>query len=292
MIDEVTLVSMDDETPHGAANKRPIVVKLGGNAVASDTLSAVADDVAWFVNHGQRVVLVHGGGPQVSAVQRRLRQKPRIVSGRRVTNAATLQTLKMVVGGQLNIDVCAGLLAAGVDAVGLTGASALTLQAVRRPPTVITGAGNAPIDLGLVGDVVALNQRLLGLLLDAGYVPVLACIGASADGSLYNINADVVANRVAVELGAHALVLVSDIVGVLRDVNDPASRVPRLTPADFKRAVAAGTVAGGMIPKLEESFASIAAGVSRVHVVGQLTPGQLRTELRTPGTVGTALIGG
>ncbi len=269
---------------------RPIVIKLGGNAVESDTLAAVAGDVASMVARQQPVVLVHGGGPQVSALQRKLGQQPHKISGRRVTDEAALDALKMAVGGKLNIDVCAALIAKGVSPIGLTGASSLALQAERRPPTRITGAGDEPVDLGLVGDVVALNQQLIGLLLDAGHVPVMACIGARPDGALFNINADVVAARVAVEMGARALLLVSDIVGVLSDINDPNSRLRRLTRPGFQAAVADGTVAGGMIPKLEEAFVSIAAGVGSVHILGQLKPGDLRKELRAPGSVGTALL--
>ena len=274
-----------------AATRAPVVVKLGGNAVVSDTLAIIAGDIAAMQAAGQRVVVVHGGGPQLSALQRKLGQTPTKISGRRVTDAATLDALKMAVGGKLNIDVCAGLLAAGAKPVGLTGASSLTIEASRRPPTLITGAGPAPIDLGLVGDVVKLNQELLSLLLAAGHVPVLACIGAAADGSLFNINADVVANRVAVEVGAQALLLVSDIVGVLRNVNDPSSRIEKLTRDDFREKVRTGIVAGGMIPKLEESFVSLGRGVAHVHILGNLKAGDLRAELSDPGSVGTALIG-
>jgi acetylglutamate kinase len=173
--------------------------------------------------------------------------------------------------------------------VGLHGASALTVEAVHRPPRVYAGAGPEPIDLGLVGDVTRVNLELVGLLIGAGYVPVLACLGASPSGEVFNINADAVANRVAAELGADGLFLVSDVAGVLRDVKDPASRIPRLTVAEGRALIADGVVTHGMIPKLEESFAALAAGVRRIHVVGRLGPGDLAREARDAGAVGTAL---
>jgi acetylglutamate kinase len=266
-----------------------LVVKLGGNAIAGAGLRAIAGDLARLATSG-RVVVVHGGGPQVSDLQRKLGQEPRKVAGRRVTDEATLDVLKMVVGGKLNVDVCAALLAAGASPVGLHGASACVIEAERRPPRVLGGAGAEPVDLGLVGDVIAVNRAFLEGLCDAGHLPVLACIGAGRDGAVYNINADVVASRIAVDLGAAALVLVSDTPGVLRDVRDPATRIPVIRQHDEARLLADGVVTEGMIPKLEEGFAAIRAGVQKLHIVGGLGPGDLERELADPGSVGTALL--
>src|SRR5262249_19163365 len=149
--------------------------------------------------------------------------------------------------------------------VGLHGASARVIEAEKRPPRVYPGAGPDPVDLGLVGDVTGLDRSLLSLLLGSGYTPVLACLGAGKDGQVYNINADTVANRVAVLLEATGLVLVSDVPGVLRDVDDPSSRIPRLSAAEGRELIASGTVKKGMIPKLEESFAALGEGVRRIH---------------------------
>jgi acetylglutamate kinase len=154
----------------------------------------------------------------------------------------------------------------------------------------VTGGGPEPIDFGFVGDVTGVNVGLLELLVDAGHVPVVACLGADADGACYNINADVVGSQVAVAVGAKALVLVSDVPGVLRDVGDPGSRIPRLTVDEGRRAIADGTVKKGMIPKLEESFTAIAQGVRAVHIVGAASPGDLAREVAHPGSVGTVLV--
>ena len=193
---------------------------------------------------GHRVVIVHGGGPQTTELSTRLGLAPRIVAGRRVTDAATLDVVKMVVAGRLNVDLCAALRAQGVNPLGLHGA----VQAVKRSPRVISGAGTEPVDLGLVGDVVGLDREMLEWAAGSGRVPVLACLGV-ADGAVYNINADVVANRVAIELGADMVILVTGTDGVRRDAAEPSSRIPSLTMAEGRRAIAEGVVWGGMNPQ-------------------------------------------
>jgi acetylglutamate kinase len=263
---------------------------MGGEVVGSPHMAAVAADIAEMRSRGEHIVVVHGGGPQATELQVRLGQTPRIVAGRRITDAGALEVMKMVVAGKVNVDVCAALVASGTQPVGLHGASALAVQAIRRPPRVVTGGGPEPIDFGYVGDVTGVNLELIALLAEAGYVPVVACLGADAQGHVYNINADTVATRLAIALDARALVLVSDVQGVLRDVKDPGSRIPRLSVAEGKEAIATGTITKGMIPKLEESFAAIAQGVRAVHVVGRFERGQLVLEVARPGSVGTVLV--
>ncbi len=198
--------------------------------------------------------------------------------------------MKYVVAGQLNVDLCARLLANGVMPVGLHGASGHVLQARRRPPRVLTGAGPDPVDLGLVGDVTGFNLALLGDLWERRYVPVLACLGMSPEGEALNINGDTVASQLAGALRADALVLVTSTPGVLRDVKDPASRVARMTRAEFERGVAEGSISGGMIPKLDESFGVLAGGARSVVIVGKLAAGELRRAVLEPGAVGTVLM--
>ena len=271
-------------------SRRCVVLKLGGEVVASAYMVAIAGDVADMVARGDRVVLVHGGGPQATDLQKKLGQTPHIVAGRRITDGDALEVMKMVVAGKVNVDACSVLLAAGVSPVGLHGASAMTIRAVRRPPRVVSGGGPDPIDFGHVGDVTGVNGELIALLTGAGHVPVIACLGADDQGRVYNINADIVANRVAIALDAAALVLVSDVPGVMRDLRDADSRIPRLSIAEGRSAIAEGVVTKGMIPKLEESFAAIQEGVHAVHIVGKLEPGQLAREVAEPGSVGTVLV--
>ncbi len=276
-----TLVSADESDL--------VVVKLGGEVIASEGLSVLAADLAAIARQ-KGLIVVHGGGPQASKMQEKLGQTPVKIAGRRVTDQATLDVMKMVVAGQLNVDLTAALLRAGAKPVGLSGPSSRVIAAEKRPPRVYGGAGPDPVDLGLVGDVTGVNEGLLGLLLAHGYTPVLACLGASADGQVYNINADIVATRVAVELSAKSLVLVSDVVGVLRDVADKTSRIRRLTIAEGKQLILDGVAKDGMIPKLEESFAALAAGAAQVHIVGKLQAGDLEREVGSPGSVGTVLV--
>jgi acetylglutamate kinase len=267
-----------------------VVLKLGGEVVAGEFLPAIAADVAEMRAAGRAVVLVHGGGPQATDLQKRLGQTPQIVAGRRITDAETLEVMKMTVAGKVNVDLCSALLAAGARPVGLNGASALTVRAVKRPPRVVAGGGPDPIDFGHVGDVTGVNDGLIGLLAQNGYVPVVACLGADERGRVYNINADIVANQLAIKVDAQALLLVTDVPGVMKDIADPASRIPRITIAEGKKAILDGVATKGMIPKLEESFAALEAGVRAVHIVGRLKRGDLSREVAEPGSVGTVLV--
>ena len=166
------------------------------------------------------------------------------------------------------------------------------ISAKKRPPKIVAGGGPEPVDFGLVGDVTGVNVMLLETLLEKNFVPVLACLGCGDDGQVYNINADTVSNQVAVALAARALVVVSDVAGVLRDVGDPSSRIARMNKREADEAIASGAVTKGMIPKLEESFAAIASGVKSVLIVGKLARGELARAVREPGSVGTVLEAG
>ena len=271
-----------------------IAVKLGGEILlppAAAEAAAVADDVRALCDRGDRVIVIHGGGPQTTELSRRLGIEPVVVAGRRVTDAPTLEAVKMAVVGRANVDLCARLVAAGVRAVGLHGASGPVLRARKRPPRRVTGGPPEPIDFGHVGDVVGFDRELLDALGAAGYVPVLACLGCDPEtGALYNINADVVAAQLGAAVGADVLVLVTGAPGVLADPERPESRIPRLTEAEGRQAIAEGRIRGGMIPKLEEAFAALALGVRQILVVGRLAPGDLLRALEAPGSVGTVLL--
>jgi acetylglutamate kinase len=274
--------------PAGAP-ARVVVVKLGGEVLEGRALPLVGADLARAAAApGRRLLVVHGGGPQVTELGERLGVPARIVGGRRVTDAATLDLLKMTVAGRLNVDLVAALRAQGVRALGLAGSSGV-VRARRRPPRVVSGGGPGPVDFGLVGDVEGFDVALLGQVAAAGLLPVISCLGAGAGDEVLNINADVVASALAAQLGAEALVAVAGVGGVRRDRDDPRTRIPRLTVAEARAAIAAGVVQGGMIPKLEEAFSPLGAGVAAVHVVG---PGEVAASLDAPGSVGTLLVPG
>lgn len=266
-----------------------IVVKIGGEVIGSGEAKVLAADLRVLVDEGALVAVVHGGGPQATALQKQLGIETKQVAGRRVTDAATLDVMKMVLAGKLNVDLCAVFNAAGVNVVGLHGASGQVVKATRRPPKKYAGAGDEPVDMGFVGDVVGFNLDLIRWLWDAKYVPVIACLGADAEGGVFNINADMVGNQLAAALKSDRLFLVTSTPGVLRDVNDPSSRIGQMTVAEAKAAIKDGTVSGGMIPKLEEAMAVIDQGVGAIHILGKLAPGDLVRAVREPGSVGTTL---
>lgn len=265
-----------------------IVVKLGGEVIRdAKALASIASELADLTKEpGRQLVIVHGAGPQTTALQKSLGQTPKQVGGRRITDAATLECIKMAAAGQANVDLCAALTRAGAKPVGLHGASGAVIRATKRPARVYSGGGPDPIDLGHVGDVEGFDLALLELLLGAGRVPVLACLGASEAGEVFNINADIVATRAARELAATDLFAVMDVPGVMGKLDDPSTRYAKLTTAEAKQLIADGVVTGGMIPKLEESFVALGAGVPRVHLLN----GDLAKAAKEPGSVGTLLV--
>lgn len=267
------------------------VLKFGGEVVAdAPALAGVLRDVTALSAAGWRLVLCHGGGPQANALQERLGLVPRKVAGRRVTDEATLQVMKCVLAGELSVDVVAAGAAAGLQAVGISGVSAGLVTARRRPPITVAGAGPEPIDFGLVGDVVAIRSGLIEHLWRGGFTPVVNTLGIDPDsGAVFNINADTVASAIAAALRVDHLFLMTGVPGVLRDKDDPATRIPRLTGAEARAAIARGVIVGGMIPKVEEALANIALGIGAVHILGARA-GALQAEAEDPGSCGTVLV--
>jgi acetylglutamate kinase len=260
----------------------PIVVKLGGEVIAGEQLDALAGDLASLADEAVPLIITHGGGPQTTALSRRLGLETRLVAGRRYTDDATLEAVKMTLAGQVNVDLCARLRAHGLRPVGLHDA----VHAVRRPKKVMAGAGPDAVDLGHVGDVTGFDLDLLAALCAGGWLPVVACLGNGPDGAVYNINADLVANQLAGAVRARTLLLITGTPGVLTDVNDPSTRVSRLTVAEGRRMIEDGRVQGGMVVKLEESFAALALGARSIHILS----GDVARALREPGSTGTLLV--
>ena len=272
------------------ADADAVVIKLGGDVLEGAPRATVAADIQSHCQSkgpafNSATFVVHGGGAQATALGNQLGLVARTIDGRRITDAAMLDVMKMAVAGRVNVDLVSALRAAGCPAFGLSGSSGV-VRAHRRPPRLMPGAGLEPIDFGWVGDIDGFDLPVLHALVAAGRVPVLACLGADDCGQVLNINADTVASQLAAALHARALVAVTAVGGVRRDKNDPSTRIPRLTMAEAKAAIADGTVQGGMIPKLEEAFAPLAAGVAAVHIVA---PGEIAQALAAPGSVGTCL---
>ncbi|MCL4220853.1 MAG: acetylglutamate kinase [Phycisphaerales bacterium] len=272
------------------------VLKFGGEIVAdTPRLASAMREVRELTDRGWRFVLCHGGNPQANALTARLGLEKKQVGGRRITDAPTLQVMKQVLAGECNVDVVAAAAGQGLRAVGISGVSAGLVTARRRPPKIMSGCGPDPIDFGFVGDITNIDTRLIEHLWDGSYTPVLNTLGISEQPGpsgvceVYNINADTVSSAVAAALRVNHLFLMTGVPGVLRDKDDPFTRIPRLTEAEARRAIAEGVIVGGMIPKVEEALANLASGIGAVHVVGA-EPGTLTGEANMPGSVGTVLL--
>ncbi|MCU0699157.1 MAG: acetylglutamate kinase [Myxococcaceae bacterium] len=272
---------------------RWFVVKIGGE-LAQDVgrLSrTVGAAVKAFLDAGIKLCVVHGGGPQATDLAKRLGLETKQVAGQRVTDEATLEVMKMTLAGQVSVNVASALRLSGVPALCTTGVSAGLVDASRRPPVVVAGEP-APVDYGLVGDIAAVNVTLLETLAERGVVVALGSLAGDAAGRVFNVNADTVATRVAGRLRAAKLLLVSNVPGVLRDKNDPSTRIPRLTPAEAKAQIGAGVIQGGMIPKVEESLAMLEEGIDAIHIVGLSPESAILDEALEPGRRGTVFVKG
>lgn len=267
------------------------VVKCGGEIARDrEALDHLAGDIALCSHVGIRMVVVHGGGPQATELSKRLGFEPRIVQGRRVTDDAALEVAKMVFGGQINIDILGALRRQGLRPVGLSGVDGDLIHAVRRPRTEMQDPATGEreeVDFGHVGDITEVSTRLLRKLLDDGYVPVLASLGADADGNVYNINADTVASRVAVDMKANKLILLTNAPGVLADPDDDESLVSHISAAGVEKLMGTGGIRGGMVPKLTTLVEAVRSGVDRAHILDGKRPHTLLLELFTKEGSGT-----
>jgi len=265
---------------------RTFVVKYGGHAMGDGTLAAgFAQDVVLLKAVGINPVVVHGGGPQIGAMLKRLGVKSEFVDGLRVTDAETAQVAEMVLAGSINKEIVALIQAAGGRAVGISGKDAGLVTACkleRRTPT--DSAIEHEVDLGFVGEPAHIDRSLLDILARADLIPVIAPIGAGEDGHTYNINADTMAGAVAVALGAARFLLLTDVPGVL---NRDGNLLTELDPADIATLIADGTISGGMIPKVETCVAAVTQGVDAAVIIDGRVPHGLLIEIFTRQGAGT-----
>lgn len=270
------------------------VIKLGGEVIADqEALDRVAAQIGLLTSLSIQVVVVHGGGPQATALSRRLGQEPTIVAGRRVTDDSALEVAKMVYSGVLNVDLLAALRANEVQGVGLSGVDADLITARRRPPVkVVDDAGvSREVDFGHVGDIDRVDPRVLTTLLQSRFVPVISSLAGDADGNIYNVNADTVAESLAVALQAQKLIFLTGAPGVLRDRNDPSSLVTFADPDDLAALLASGAVAGGMRPKVEACIRAATGGVERTHIIDGRLSDSILLEVFTGSGCGTMIVG-
>jgi acetylglutamate kinase len=258
---------------------RSVLVKLGGAAIDRALDRALAQDVLLLRSVGVRCVLVHGGGPQVDALMRRMGKEPEFRDGLRVTDEETLEIVRMVLVGKINRDLVATINRESQEdpvAVGVSGEDAGLLTVTPRDSS-----------LGFVGDVSHVRASVLHRLLDEGLAPVVSTVGADESGNPYNVNADEAARAIAVAMGAEKIVYLTAAPGLLEDVSDESSLVPRLTAAELRQRISHESVSAGMIPKLKACADAVEGGVGTAHIIDGRIPHALLIELLTDQGIGT-----
>ena len=272
---------------------KTFVVKFSGKVTEDhDRLISLAEELALLHQVGIRICVVHGGGKQLTDLAAKMGVEQTIIEGRRVTDDDTLEMAKMIFAGKINTDILSALRHRGVEAVGLSGVDGNIIHAERRPPKEVidraTGE-SAHVDFGHVGDILEINARLLTVLLDQGYLPVISSLGADAEGKVFNINADTVAAEIAIQLQAEKLVLLSDVDGIYLRAGEPATKLSRLSADEAKALIEDGSATGGMIPKLQNIIDIIRRGVGSAHIIDGRVEHALLLEILTSEGVGTLI---
>jgi acetylglutamate kinase len=262
-----------------------VVVKFGGHAMVEPTLASLfAQDIVLMRQVGVHPVIVHGGGPQIDQMLKRLAIKSEFVDGLRVTTPETMQIVEMVLAGAINKEVVSEINQAGGTAIGLSGKDGALIRARKLAPVKTKGGGQA--DLGLVGDPAQINAAMLASFAQTGIVPVIAPIGVGENGETYNINADTVAGAVAAATKAKRMLMLTDVAGVLDGAGE---LVAEMSEAEARKAIADGTITGGMIPKVQTCLDAVAAGVEAAVILDGRIPHALLLEIFTAHGVGTLI---
>jgi acetylglutamate kinase len=264
---------------------KTLVIKYGGAAMEkADLKERFARDVLLLRLVGIRPVIVHGGGPQIGALMKRLGKEPHFVGGMRVTDAETMEIVEMVLGGKINKEIVGLINVHGAHAVGLSGKDGNLLRARKRLHRMPDGS---TVDIGLVGDVETVNADMIRLLVEAGHIPVIAPIGVGTKGETYNINADLVAGDVAAALRAEKLIHLTDVQGIK---GEDGAHISRLTKREAERLIKANVIDGGMLPKVESSLKAIEGGAAKAHIIDGRVPHAVLLEVFTHEGIGTEIV--
>lgn len=254
-----------------------VVVKYGGNAMINEELKdAVMSDIVLMQLVGINVVLVHGGGPEISAMLKKIGKESKFEGGMRYTDQETMDIVQQVLAGKVNKDLVQLLEAQGGKAVGLCGMDGSMLKADKLED-----------DLGFVGEIREVNSEIIENAAKNGYIPVVSTVASGYHGEAYNINADVAAARIAAELGAMKLILMTDVRGLLRDKEDESTIIPVVNVSDVSRLKKEGIISGGMIPKIDCCVDAVRRGVGRAHIIDGRIPHSILVELFTDEGIGT-----
>ena len=260
---------------------RTVVVKYGGAAMKDSSLKdKVIRDVVFMACVGLRPIVVHGGGPEINTWLDKLGIEPQFKNGLRVTDAATMDVVEMVLVGRVNKELVALINQAGGSAVGLCGMDANLIKA--RPVDAV--------DVGFVGEVTSVDIRILESLVKDGHIPVVSSVAADETGQTYNINADTVAGEIAAALGAEKMILLTDTAGILRDYKDMATLIPKVDIQEARKLIEEGIVSGGMIPKVNCCVRSLAQGVRAAHIIDGRIPHALLLEIFTDAGIGSMIV--
>ena len=258
-----------------------LVIKYGGNAMINEELKqAVMRDIVLMQLIGVNVVLVHGGGPEISAMLKKIGKESRFVNGLRYTDEETMDVVQMVLAGKVNKDLVQLLQRNSGRALGLCGMDGGMLRAEKA---------TASEDLGYVGEIVDVNPQIIIDTMDKGYIPVISTVAAGVDGHAYNINADIAAAHIAAKLNAKKLILMTDIRGLLRDRNDESTLIPEVNVSSVPKLQHDGIISGGMIPKIQCCVEAVRRGVSRAHIIDGRIAHSILIELLTNEGIGTML---
>ena len=260
---------------------KTVVVKYGGNAMVNpDLKQQVMDDIVLLWLIGVKVVLVHGGGPEISSMMDKLGKKPEFVDGLRVTDKETVDIVQMVLAGKVNKTLVTLLEKRGGKAIGLCGMDGKLIQAKAKDPK-----------LGFVGEVTAINRDPVTDILEKGYIPVISTLGCDDKGNAFNINADTAAAHIAGALGAERFILMTDIAGILRDKDDPSTLIPEISLSETDKLFESGIISSGMIPKVQCCVTAIKSGVKNVVIMDGRVPHSILMELLTNEGAGTLVKG-
>ena len=262
-------------------NDKSVVVKYGGNAMTNEKLKqAVMNDIVLLSLVGVKVVLVHGGGPEISEMLKKLQIESRFIGGLRYTDQDTVDVVKMVLAGKVNKELVNLLSRSKGNAVGLCGIDGDMLRAERK-------VGPNGEDLGFVGDIVKVNEKPILDALADGYIPVIATVASDEFGQTYNINADTAAARIAAQLKAENLILMTDIAGLLRDKDDPSTLIPYVNVSEVPFLKRKGIISGGMIPKIECCVEAVRRGVKKTAIIDGRIPHSILIETLSNEGIGT-----
>ena len=265
-----------------------MVIKIGGHAMVNEEIleSAVRDIILlYFV--GIKPIGVHGGGPEISEKMERLGIKPKFVDGLRVTDEETIEVVQMVLDGKINSKIVSLFIKNGGKAVGMSGKYGLLVVAKKKKVKKKIGDSEVELDLGYVGETEIVNPEILKILIDNGFIPVVSPVAVDLNGNIYNMNADTVAGDIAAALKAKKLIILTDVPGILKDVNDPSSIISKISLRELEEMLRKGELKGGMIPKVEAIIKALKGGVERGHIINGSIEHAILLELFTKEGIGT-----